>query len=1027
MGSSSSVQSSNPGSAEGSENVDFEAPEDIDDHETSTNSSDKVFVLETEVAVAVERVAPKLEKRIPYDKQKQYWGEDNIPYFRQVHYACQCPKGHALVPVVARHAVGFSHLKCVASPRSSKGDLKTNDPPLIRATQNTPQSSDFEWDPLRLVAPRHGEEQESRKQNDLLRSACADGDLDLVTKLLDQGVDVNCQDEKGVTPLHACAFASNLKLAQLLLRRGADQMQGDESEMAPIHYAAAEGALALVGLFVECGGTNVAGLVGIHGITPAHMAAHNGHCDVLSYIAEVCGPEYCDQLDSQDHSPLHLASSRGHSECIDVLLQIQMRCQAHLYNFDQMTPSNEDNDNINLAAAGLLLPFTEVFETDESIKSQELVGNCDSAKSLYNGNSTEIVEIGLATKLHKAVCCGMISEMRVLLFGGAKVDVYDANGFTPVHYACSKNRLDMVALMLNFGDREALATSLLKHGTTSPLMCAISTNDGPLVHYLVCKFPSWLEVRDSDGVVPVAAALDNSCSLALVRALVIGGADLKAIAKNAPPASRTHAHALKGVQNVNASVYEYASNFDTEAANFVRIVGLDPVVIRPQWCAELARHVVVWSGPNCPAAHQAAFSGRVSELQKLARNRSDFFNERDSAGFTALHAACAGGVLRVVDVLLKFNFVVDASDNDAGLSPLFFAVNGGFPLLVERLMPLVLDASTLYNLQGRSLLAVLPADESASVAISTIIMSIFPFIDDPVENPNVAAHVEQMRTNVQSAASYIVNTDPVSLSDLLTQMPLLIYCRMNSEGHTLLHMACERLEAVMCVELLCRIGAPVEAVMSNGLSALHIAALYKNLAAMKILLSCGASPDLADLNGLTPLHIAVIGTHSEGIILLVKDWHAESNVADFQIDRRYDASSEAAKHFTPKCAVASVLKVPDAGFGQDVAAVACCSEQNTLLCHACSVSTSRSASYGWFECSVENCSNCYALCASCMNILTAKDPPPASPLLKFLGKSKNGINSQTPTMPIVDSSKSGLSFDKKVSDHCANCEILASK
>jgi len=71
MGSSSSVQSSNPGSAEGSENVDFEVPEDIDDHDTSTNTSDKVYVLETEVAEAVERVAPKLEKRIPYDKQKQ--------------------------------------------------------------------------------------------------------------------------------------------------------------------------------------------------------------------------------------------------------------------------------------------------------------------------------------------------------------------------------------------------------------------------------------------------------------------------------------------------------------------------------------------------------------------------------------------------------------------------------------------------------------------------------------------------------------------------------------------------------------------------------------------------------------------------------------------------------------------------------------------------------------------------------------------------------------------------------------------
>jgi F-box protein 11 len=731
-----------------------------------------------------------------------------------------------------------------------------------------------------------------------LHVACANGDLDLVTKFLDDGADVNDKNSMGVTPLHASAFAGNLKLAQLLISRGADQMQGDESEMAPIHYAAAEGALELVRFFVECAGNSVAGLVGAEGITPAHMAANIGHAEVLSYIAEVCGAEYCAQLDCKGNAPLHLAASWGHTACVNVLLKIG--CSANVRNSKNMTPLmvalKENNVNGTLAAVRLLLPFTEIQETDDVVIPPKVYNDDYYTSSPADGisilhtlvsqgaieelekqlkleRSPDVVVSENVTPLHAAVLCGSISAVRVLLFAGARVDVYDDMGFTPFHYACSKGSLVMVALMLHFGDASLLQDSLLKPGTTSPLICAVAANSFSVVQHLVNKFPSWLEVRNSEDEVPVAIALNNGCNLALVRALVVGGADLKAIAKSLQSVTGTTTDVASTRRII--SVYEYASHFHTEAAQFVQIVGSDPSVRQLSWWGELAVHVGVWHGRGCPLVHQASFLGRMYELRELLKGRT-LVEEHDAAGFTALHAACAGGWLCVVDLLLKANYTVDASDNEVGLSPLFFAVSGGFPVIVERLLPLVTDASTLYDAQERCLLSFLPADEDDAIAISTMILSVFPFISGPVANPNVAEHIEYTRARVLSAATAIANKDHVFLSELLVDFPLLVHCRMNSEGLTLLHLACEQLEAMPCVELLCNHGAAVEAVMSNGSSPLHVAASSKSLAAMSLLLSHGSSSDLPEQNGLTPLHIAAIESHSDGIELLVKAWHADT-------------------------------------------------------------------------------------------------------------------------------------------------------
>ena len=77
------------------------------------------------------------------------------------------------------------------------------------------------------------------------------GDLAAVEKFLDQGGNVNLQDEPGMTPLHHAASAdwkgSHLKMIKLLIDRGADVTAIDDTHHTPLHLASnAEAAQLLI-------------------------------------------------------------------------------------------------------------------------------------------------------------------------------------------------------------------------------------------------------------------------------------------------------------------------------------------------------------------------------------------------------------------------------------------------------------------------------------------------------------------------------------------------------------------------------------------------------------------------------------------------------------------------------------------------------------------------------------------------------------------------------------------------------------
>ena len=61
-----------------------------------------------------------------------------------------------------------------------------------------------------------------------LHFAAADGDIETVTRLIDEGHELNVFDELGKTPLHYAAERGHLEVMKLLLASGADVNAHDE-------------------------------------------------------------------------------------------------------------------------------------------------------------------------------------------------------------------------------------------------------------------------------------------------------------------------------------------------------------------------------------------------------------------------------------------------------------------------------------------------------------------------------------------------------------------------------------------------------------------------------------------------------------------------------------------------------------------------------------------------------------------------------------------------------------------------------
>ena len=94
-------------------------------------------------------------------------------------------------------------------------------------------------------------------------------------------------------------------------------------------------------------------------------------------------------------------------------------------------------------------------------------------------------------------------------------------------------------------------------------------------------------------------------------------------------------------------------------------------------------------------------------------------------------------------------------------------------------------------------------------------------------------------------------------SALLAHWPQLVNAPVDEGDTTLLHVAAANLSAPAILRELLSLGANVQGQDSDGLSALHVAAMWGNGAGVRQLLQHGADPLLTDVEDMTPVDHAL--------------------------------------------------------------------------------------------------------------------------------------------------------------------------
>jgi ankyrin repeat protein len=112
--------------------------------------------------------------------------------------------------------------------------------------------------------------------------AVAEGDIQLLKTLIDQGADVNAKNKEGETALMVASLEGRLDVAKLLVEKGADVNAKDSVGANALHYAAMGGSLDVIKYLVMKGADAQAKTE--YGDTAAAISEMKGHRAAVDFL-----------------------------------------------------------------------------------------------------------------------------------------------------------------------------------------------------------------------------------------------------------------------------------------------------------------------------------------------------------------------------------------------------------------------------------------------------------------------------------------------------------------------------------------------------------------------------------------------------------------------------------------------------------------------------------------------------------------------------------------------------------------------
>ncbi|KAG5854486.1 hypothetical protein ANANG_G00038350 [Anguilla anguilla] len=158
-----------------------------------------------------------------------------------------------------------------------------------------------------------------------LHHAALNGNMELISLLLESQATVDMKDQKGMRPLHYAAWQGKSEPMKMLLKSGSSvNGQSDEGQI-PLHLAAQHGHYDVSEMLLQHQSNPC--IVDNAGKTPLDLACEFGRVGVVQLLlssnmcAALLEPKPGDATDPNGTSPLHLAAKNGHIDIIRLLIQ----------------------------------------------------------------------------------------------------------------------------------------------------------------------------------------------------------------------------------------------------------------------------------------------------------------------------------------------------------------------------------------------------------------------------------------------------------------------------------------------------------------------------------------------------------------------------------------------------------------------------------------------------------------------------------------------------------------------------------
>ena len=365
------------------------------------------------------------------------------------------------------------------------------------------------------------------------------GDKYTVQLLVDNGAEVNAQDNDGRTPLHNAAMCGAVEIAEFLILKGADVDAKGPVGATPLHWAA-RGRMRIrptlqIDKVVEllvANGTNIharddEGRTPLHsavlsgnkiiaeflmtkgadlgaettsGLTMLHVAAMGGNSELVEFFASK-GADI-NATDDRGSTPLHLAVEKRRTSVIEKLIKLQANMELR---------NNEGDTPLMIAARKEYKGYSRNKMTDLLIAGG---AKADAAVE-------SLLKTGLMP-LHEAAKAGDFDKVQSLISAGANVDAKDRRGRRPLHDAAGGGHLETVKVLIANG---AQVDATYEYGFT-PLLIAANEGHKDVVELLL-KNGADINAKDGNGDTALSKAVLFG-HRDVVGFLLIKGADVTA-------------------------------------------------------------------------------------------------------------------------------------------------------------------------------------------------------------------------------------------------------------------------------------------------------------------------------------------------------------------------------------------------------------------------------------------------------------------------------------------------------------------